>query len=117
LEAEKKLLKARDLAFLLFGDSSRKPQEYDSILAEISTYRTHPTALPHLFDKEIDVQIGPQPIDPSKLDFCQVLYDFTPDCGNDVSGVDLDVRLHSSDLVAVLRQSDLQENLSEWWKC
>lgn len=67
------------------------------------------------------VQIGPdgQPIpaqiDPSKLDFCRVLYDFTPEAGAAVQGIDLEVK--KGDLVAVLSQSDPMGNPSEWWRC
>lgn len=68
------------------------------------------------------VQFGPdgQPIpqaaiDPSKLDFCRVLYDFTPESGAAVQGVDLEVR--KGDLVAVLSKSDPMGNPSEWWRC
>ena len=67
------------------------------------------------------LQIGPdgqpiaQQIDPSKLDFCRVLYDFTPESGAAVQGVDLGVR--KGDLVAVLSKSDPMGNPSEWWRC
>jgi len=66
------------------------------------------------------VQIGPdgQPIqqfDPSKLDFYRVLYDFTPESGAAVQGVDLEVK--KGDLVAVLSKTDPMGNPSEWWKC
>ncbi|KAE8451060.1 hypothetical protein EG329_004732 [Mollisiaceae sp. DMI_Dod_QoI] len=62
------------------------------------------------------VQIGPdgqpiaQQIDPSKLDFCRVLYDFTPESGAAVQGVDLAVK--KGDLVAVLSKSDPMGNPS-----
>lgn len=55
----------------------------------------------------------PQPLDPSKLDFCRVLYDFTPDAT--VAGIDLAVK--KGDLVAVLSKSDPVGNPSEWWRC
>lgn len=65
-------------------------------------------------------QIGPdgQPmpqIDPSKLPFCKVLYDFTPETGAAVQGVDLEVK--KGDFVAVLSKSDPMGNPSEWWRC
>lgn len=57
-----------------------------------------------------------QPLDPSKLDFCRVLYDFTPDANpNTVAGVDLAVR--KGDLVAVLSKTDPLGQPSEWWQC
>lgn len=58
-----------------------------------------------------------QPLDPSKLEFCRVLYDFSPAAQGQavVQGVDLEVR--KGDLVAVLSKSDPLGNPSEWWKC
>ncbi|EEH17589.1 hypothetical protein PABG_00152 [Paracoccidioides brasiliensis Pb03] len=53
-------------------------------------------------------------IDPSKLDFCRVLYDYTPEAHN-TAGVDLAVK--KGDLVAVLSRSDPMGNPSEWWRC
>ncbi|KAI9811364.1 MAG: Peroxisomal membrane protein PAS20 [Pycnora praestabilis] len=57
--------------------------------------------------------IPQQPLDPTKLDFCRVVYDFTPEAG--VAGVDLEVK--KGDLVAVLSKSDPMGNPSEWWRC
>lgn len=56
-----------------------------------------------------------QQLDPAKLDYCRVLYDFTPQAGNAVQGVDMEVR--KGDLVAVLSKSDPIGNPSEWWRC
>lgn len=59
-----------------------------------------------------------QTIDPTKLEFCRVLYDFSPATqgnGEIVPGVDLEV--HKGDLVAVLSKSDPLGQPSEWWKC
>lgn len=53
-------------------------------------------------------------IDPSKLDFCRVMYDYTPESPN-TAGVDLAVK--KGDLVAVLSRSDPMGNPSEWWRC
>lgn len=68
------------------------------------------------------IEIGPdgqpipaQQLDPSKLDFCRVLYDFTPESGAAVQGVDLEVK--KGDLVAVLSKSDPMGSPSEWWRC
>ncbi|KAJ9130422.1 Peroxisomal membrane protein PAS20 [Pleurostoma richardsiae] len=57
------------------------------------------------------------PLDPSKLEFCRVLYDFPPVGQGDASlqGVDLEVK--KGDLVAVLSKSDPIGNPSEWWQC
>lgn len=52
-------------------------------------------------------------IDPKKLDFCRVMYDYTP--SNQSAGMDLHVR--KGDLVAVLSKTDPMGNVSEWWKC
>jgi peroxin-13 len=55
-------------------------------------------------------------IDPSKLEFCRVLYDFNPETlPNASAGVDLPVQ--KGDFVAVLSKSDPIGNPSEWWKC
>ena len=53
------------------------------------------------------------PIDPKKLDFCRVLYDYmpTPQSG----GMDLEVK--KGDFVAVLSKTDPMGNASEWWRC
>lgn len=60
------------------------------------------------------------PLDPSKLDFCRVLYDFAPEATTaagaaPVAGIDLAVS--KGDLVAVLSKSDPGGNPSEWWRC
>lgn len=58
-----------------------------------------------------------QTVDPSQLEFCRVLFDFSPAAQGQavVQGVDLEV--HKGDLVAVLGKSDPLGNPSEWWKC
>lgn len=55
-----------------------------------------------------------QSMDPSKLDFCRVLYDYTPE-SQETAGVDLAVK--KGDIVAVLGKSDPMGNPSEWWRC
>ncbi|KAI0434995.1 hypothetical protein F5Y09DRAFT_157610 [Xylaria sp. FL1042] len=55
------------------------------------------------------------PLDLSKLEFCRVLYDFTPEMGNATQGVDLAVK--KGDFIAVLSKSDPLGNPSEWWRC
>ncbi|KAF2099913.1 hypothetical protein NA57DRAFT_37494 [Rhizodiscina lignyota] len=56
------------------------------------------------------------PLDPTKLDFCRVVYDFSPETNaNVVQGVDLSVK--KGDLVAVLSKTDPMGNPSEWWRC
>lgn len=62
-------------------------------------------------------QIQAQPIDPAKLEFYRVMYDFSPEARGDavVRGVDLEVK--KGDLVAVLSKSDPLGNASEWWRC
>jgi peroxin-13 len=55
-------------------------------------------------------------LDPNKLEFCRVMYDFTPEANvNAVQGVDLAVK--KGDLVAILSKSDPLGNPSEWWRC
>ncbi|KAF6820692.1 peroxisomal membrane protein [Colletotrichum sojae] len=56
-----------------------------------------------------------QVLDPSKLDYCRLMYDFTPQAGNAVKDVDMEMR--KGDLVAVLSKSDPLGNPSEWWRC
>jgi len=59
-----------------------------------------------------------QPLDPSKLDFCRVLYDYTPQMQpgqQPQSGLDLEVK--KGDLVAVLSKTDPMGSASEWWRC
>ncbi|KAI1099956.1 hypothetical protein F4804DRAFT_64277 [Jackrogersella minutella] len=55
------------------------------------------------------------PLDPTKLEFCRVLYDFTPEAGNATQGVDLAVK--KGDFIAVLSKTDPLGNPSEWWRC
>lgn len=52
-------------------------------------------------------------IDPSKLDFCRVLYDYIPPPS--VHQNDLSVK--KGDLVAVLAKTDPLGNPSDWWRC
>ncbi|KAK8244036.1 Peroxin 13, N-terminal region-domain-containing protein [Phyllosticta capitalensis] len=55
-------------------------------------------------------------LDPSKCEFCRVVYDFTPDSNsNAVQGVDLAVK--KGDLVAIISKTDPLGNPSEWWRC
>ncbi|OAG08967.1 uncharacterized protein CC84DRAFT_1162776 [Paraphaeosphaeria sporulosa] len=57
-----------------------------------------------------------EPLDPNKLEFCRVLYDFVPDATmNAQPGLDLAVK--KGDMVAVLSKSDPMGNASEWWRC
>ena len=61
---------------------------------------------------------GQQQLDPSKLDFCRVLYDYTPQTqpGQQYQeGIDLAVK--KGDLVAVLSKADFNGQASEWWRC
>jgi peroxin-13 len=53
------------------------------------------------------------PLDPSQLEFCRVLYDFTPQ--DHVQGVDLAVK--KGDFIAVLSKTDPNGIPSEWWRC
>lgn len=53
------------------------------------------------------------PIDPRKLDFCRVIYDYTPVPNS--GGMDLEVK--KGDFVAVLSKTDPMGNASEWWRC
>ncbi|KJR85635.1 peroxin-13 [Sporothrix schenckii 1099-18] len=72
--------------------------------------------------------------DPSKLDFCRVLYDYTPDpalvaqqqqlnlqqqqAGGAASNMpSLDLAVKRDDLVVVLGRTDPLGNPSDWWQC
>ncbi|KAI1187594.1 hypothetical protein F5B17DRAFT_398926 [Nemania serpens] len=65
--------------------------------------------------KRMEAMAQNAPLDPSKLEFCRVLYDFTPEAGNATQGVDLAVK--KGDFIAVLSKSDPLGNPSEWWRC
>ena len=58
-----------------------------------------------------------QPIDPSKLEFCRVLYDYSPSAQGQAVVQDVDMEVRKGDLVAVLSKSDPLGNPSEWWRC
>ncbi len=58
-----------------------------------------------------------QPIDPSKLEYCWVLYDFSPAAQGQQPMAGLDLEVRKGDLVAVLSKADPMGNPSEWWKC
>lgn len=55
-----------------------------------------------------------QPIDPSKLEFCRLLYDFLPQTQ---TGNSMELEARKGDLVAVLSKEDPTGNPSEWWQC
>jgi len=58
-----------------------------------------------------------QPLDPSKLEFCRVLYDYSPSAQGQVAVQDVDMEVRKGDLVAVLGKTDPLGNPSEWWRC
>ena len=53
------------------------------------------------------------PVNPAALEFCRVVYDFTPEAAH--QGQDLAVR--TGDLVAVLGKQDPFGNPIDWWHC
>ena len=57
-----------------------------------------------------------EPLDPNKLEFCRVLYDFAPDSSM-AAQPGLDLAVKKGDMVAVLSKSDPMGNASEWWRC
>jgi peroxin-13 len=57
---------------------------------------------------------GAASLDPAKLDFCRLLYDYTPET-QESNGIDLAVK--KGEIVAVLSKSDPMGNASEWWRC
>ncbi|KAK3112229.1 Peroxisomal membrane protein PAS20 [Teratosphaeriaceae sp. CCFEE 6253] len=59
-----------------------------------------------------------QPLDPSKLDFCRVLYDYTPQQQPGQSFTEgIDISVKKGDLVAVLSKTDPMGQPSDWWRC
>lgn len=58
-----------------------------------------------------------QPLDPSKLEFCRVLYDYSPSAQGQAVVQDVDMEVRKGDLVAVLGKTDPLGNPSEWWRC
>lgn len=55
-----------------------------------------------------------QPVDPSKLEFCRLLYDFLPQPNTNAS---MELEARKGDLVAVLSKNDPAGQPSEWWQC
>lgn len=72
-------------------------------------------ALARSQDEEERRRIAESPFDPNNIEFCRVLYDFTPDNNAAVQGLDLSVK--KGDTVAVVSKSDPMGNASEWWRC
>ena len=56
-----------------------------------------------------------QPMDPSKLEFCRLLYDYVPQTQGGGASMELEAR--KGDLVAVLTKNDPAGQPSEWWQC
>ncbi len=70
------------------------------------------------------------PLDPTKLDFCRVLYDYTPDPAlvaqqqqqqlmnpQGAAAPSLDIAVKCDDMVVVLAKTDPLGNPSDWWQC
>lgn len=57
-----------------------------------------------------------QLLDPSKLEFCRLLYDYTPDTATGTTTA-IDLAAKKGDLVAVLSKLDPSGQPSEWWRC
>lgn len=60
---------------------------------------------------------APSILDPSKLEFCRVLYDFDPEDTPGLASSGMDLAVKKGDLVAVLSKTDPMGNASEWWRC
>ena len=56
------------------------------------------------------------PMDPSKLEFCKVLYDYPP-ANQPPLLSQVDIKVKADDLVAVLSKTDPAGNASDWWQC
>ena len=59
----------------------------------------------------------PQQIDPSQLDFCRVLFDYSPAAQGQAPTPGIDLAVKKGDLVAVLAKTDPLGSPSEWWRC
>ena len=65
-----------------------------------------------------DQELQQPPLDPSKLDFCRVLYDYPPASSPPPPGSEaIDLHVKKGDLVAVLNKTDPMGQNSEWWRC
>ena len=61
---------------------------------------------------------GQQQIDPRKLDFCRVLYDYVPQLEpGQLPQEGIDLAVDKGELVAVLSKTDPAGAASEWWRC
>lgn len=49
-------------------------------------------------------------IDPTKLEFCRAIFDFTPE------NPQIELELRKGDLVAIMAKEDLQGKPSDWWR-
>lgn len=100
---------------------SRKPLIFFILFAfglpYLMTKMIRSMAASHEEEERKRQQIQAQPIDPSRLEFCRVLWDFSPETRGEavVQGVDLEVK--KGDLVAVLSKTDPLGNQSDWWRC
>ncbi|KAK7430096.1 Peroxisomal membrane protein PAS20 [Neonectria magnoliae] len=65
-------------------------------------------------EKRLQQQALQQPVDPTKLEFCRLLYDFLPQPTN---GNSMELEARKGDLVAVLSKEDPSGAPSEWWQC
>ncbi|KAK7739897.1 Peroxisomal membrane protein PAS20 [Cytospora paraplurivora] len=100
---------------------SRKPLIFFLLFAfglpYLMTKMIRSIAATHEEEERKRQQIQAQPIDPAKLEFCRVLWDFSPESRGEavLKGVDLEVK--KGDLVAVLSKTDPLGNPSDWWRC
>jgi len=63
--------------------------------------------------------VAAAPLDPSQLDFCRCLYDYTPEVQppQQQAGPSIELEVKKGDLVAVLARTDPLGQASEWWRC
>lgn len=100
---------------------SRKPLIFFLLFAfglpYLMTKMIRSIAATHEEEERKRQQLQAQPIDPAKLEFCRVLWDFSPESRGEavLKGVDLEVK--KGDLVAVLSKTDPLGNPSDWWRC
>ena len=82
-----------------------------------SSQQSHMSIPPRTTEGTHDDRGHLEALDPSKLDFCRVLYDYTPQVAGADFGDGLDLSVIKGELVAVITRLDPAGEPSEWWRC
>lgn len=88
------------------------PYLMSKLIRSLTTHTPNPNPNP-------TTTILPPPLDPSKLEFCRVLYDYNPSPSPTLNrtSTTLDLAVKKGDFVAVLSKLDPAGHPSEWWRC